>query len=244
MVEILPQMEEQALFDRIEAGLKTANGQKTWGPPRPLAGTGMGVAELRAVLDRGLPWMLCPSDETAQPSDKQFHWTPVMVATASYKGVLGDNVVWPAYTSHKDGTMPPTGAGADIDCHNSVNACNGLFWRNAYFKPLKLKDIIDGQSKTLMVGEAVVGQDYHSAAFFADGDWASANVLLNYFLVGADEQTLIDNWYDVRGFRSLHPGVVQFALADGSVQVLQEGIDHKLYRGMATRNGEEVGSAN
>jgi prepilin-type N-terminal cleavage/methylation domain-containing protein len=244
MVEILPQMEEQALFDGIEAGLKTINGQKTWGTPRALAGTGMGVLELRPLLERALPWMVCPSDESAQPSDKQFHWTPVLIGTSSYKGVLGDNVVWPAFTIHNDGTMPPQGAGASIDCHNSVSNCNGLFWRNAYYSPLKLKDIIDGQSKTLMVGEAVVGQDFHSAAFFADGDWASANVTLNFFLVAATEQDIIDDWYNVRGFRSLHPGVVQFALADGSVQVLQEGIDHKVYRGMATRNGEEVTSAN
>jgi hypothetical protein len=240
MVDILPQMEEQALYDGILAGLKTVNGMKNWGPPRPLAGTGMGVIENRSLLDRQLPWLSCPSDETAAPSDKQFHWTPIFVGTASYKGVLGDNVVWPEFTSHKDGTLPPDGTAAGIDCHNSLIGCNGLFWRNAYFKPIKLKDIIDGQSKTLMVGECVVGHDFHSAAFFADGDWASANVLLNFFLLGVDEQGLIDNWYDVRGFRSLHPGVVQFALADGSVQVLQEGIDHKVYRGLATRNVEEV----
>ena len=134
-----------------------------------------------------------------------------MVATASYKGVLGDNVVWPEFTSHKDGTPPPDGTSGGIDCHNSMIGCNGLFWRNAYFKPLKLKDIIDGQSKTLMVGECVVGQDFHSAAFFADGDWASANVPLNFFLVGFDEQGLIDKWYEVRGFRSLHPGVVRIS---------------------------------
>ena len=232
MVDILPQMEEQALYDGILAGLNTVNGKKDWQPPRPLAGTGMGVAENRSLLERQLPWLVCPSDETAMPSDKQFHWTPVLIGTASYKGVLGDNVVWPLATVHKDGTLP--------DCHNNLIGCNGLFWRTAYFKPLKLKDIIDGQSKTLMVGECVVGQDFHSAALFADGDWASANVTLNFFLVGADEQGIIDNWYDVRGFRSLHPGIVQFALADGSVQALQEGIDHKVYRGLATRNGEEV----
>jgi prepilin-type N-terminal cleavage/methylation domain-containing protein len=234
MVDILPQMEEQALHDGILAGLKTVNGKKNWGPPRPLAGTGMGVVEIRPLIERQLPWLSCPSDETAAPSDKQYHWLPIMVGTASYKGVLGDNVVWPQATSHLDGTLP--------DCHWDVSGCNGLFWRTAYFKPLKFKDIIDGQSKTLMVGECVVGQDFHSAAFFADGDWASANVPLNFFLVGFDEQGISDNWYEVRGFRSLHPGVVQFALADGSVQVLQEGIDHKIYRGLATRNGGEVAS--
>jgi prepilin-type processing-associated H-X9-DG protein len=44
----------------------------------------------------------------------------------------------------------------------------------------------------------------------------------------------------MRGFRSLHPGGAQFVMADGSVQFVQEGIDHKTYRGLATRNGEEL----
>ena len=93
-----------------------------------------------------------------------------------------------AATSHKDGTLPPDGAGGGIDCHNSLIGCNGLFWRNSYFGRSSFKDIIDGPSKTLMVGESVVEQDYHSAAFFADGDWASCNVPLNFFIVGADER--------------------------------------------------------
>jgi prepilin-type processing-associated H-X9-DG protein len=165
------------------------------------------------------------------PSDKQFHWAPILVATGSYKGVLGDNVVWAQYTSHQDGSLP--------DCHNNISGCNGLFWRTAYYRQLKLKDITDGQSKTFMVGECVVSQDFHSAALFADGDWASCNVPLNFFIIGP-EQKVIDNWYELRGFRSVHPGGAQFVLADGSVHFVPEGIDHKVYRGLATRNGEEV----
>jgi prepilin-type N-terminal cleavage/methylation domain-containing protein len=229
MVDILPQMEEQALNDAIQRGLKTALGKENWDL---LSGKGMAVTEIRPYLESQLPWLACPSDTSAMASDKQFHWRPKIIGTSSYKGVLGDNVIWPQFTTHTDGTLP--------DCHNRAIGCNGLFWRNAYFKPLKLKDIIDGQSKTLMVGEGVVEQDPHSAALFADGDWASCNVLLNFFLVPFDEISVADNWYQVRGFRSLHPGTVQFALADGSVQALQEGIDHKVYRGLGTRNGEEI----
>ena len=235
MVEILPQMEEQALHDGIMAGLKTTNGMKDWQIPRPLAGTGMGVAENRPYVENALPWLTCPSDLSEKTSEQQWHWDLIRVATCGYKGVLGDNVIWPQNTSHLDGTP--------VDCHHNLNygnGCNGLFWRNAYWFKLKLKDIIDGQSKTLMVGESVVSEDFHSAAFFADGDWASANVPLNFFLVGFDEAGKKANWYEVRGFRSLHPGVVQFVLGDGSVQALQEGMDHKTYRGLATRNGEEV----
>jgi prepilin-type N-terminal cleavage/methylation domain-containing protein/prepilin-type processing-associated H-X9-DG protein len=236
MVEILPQMEEQATYDTIMQGLQTVNGKKTFiDPPRATTGSGMGVPDIRSVLARQLPWLTCPSDPSAAPSDKQFHWTPITVGTSSYKGVLGDDVVWIGFTTFTDGT--------NEECHNNLNhgkGCNGLFWRDAYWYKLKLKDITDGQSKTFMVGEGVVSQDYHSAALFSDGDWASCNIPVNTFFRDWGEQQVIDNWYQVRGFRSLHPGGCQFAFADGSVTFINENIDHKAYRAAATRNVGEV----
>jgi prepilin-type processing-associated H-X9-DG protein len=88
-----------------------------------------------------------------------------------------------------------------------------------------------------MVGETVVSQDNHSAAFFADGDWAGCNIPLNYFL---PEQESDSMWYALRGFRSLHPGGAQFVFADGSVQFVQDSVDHKVYRAAATRNVGET----
>jgi prepilin-type N-terminal cleavage/methylation domain-containing protein len=238
MVEILPQMEEQPMYDAIQNALKTTNGKKAW-DVNAAPVNGIGVIDIRDYLTRQKPWLSCPSDPSAVPSDKEFYWKPIFVGTSGYKGVLGDNVVWPQQTAYMQGTLP--------DCHNNLNqnpaskrveGCNGLFWRTAYYFELKLKDILDGQSKTLMVGECVVWQDDHSANFFADGDWASCNIPLNSFL--PDEDTVEKKWYDARGFRSMHPGGVQFALADGSTQFLSEGIDHKVYRAMATRNGQEI----
>jgi prepilin-type processing-associated H-X9-DG protein len=243
MVEILPQMEEQPLFDIIQTGLKTAKGKQPWNLGGTPSDTGMGIVELRDHLGKQLPWLSCPSDPSARPHDKQWWWAPFAVGTSSYKGVLGDHVIWPQQTSHTDGTQP--------DCHNSLNqnpttkkieGCNGLFWRTAYYFEIQLKGITDGQSKTFMVGEGVVSQDFHSAALFADGDWASCNAPLNFFLQAQDERTISSLWYETRGFRSLHPGGAQFALADGSVQFVDESVDHKIYRAMATRNGGETAS--
>jgi prepilin-type N-terminal cleavage/methylation domain-containing protein len=233
MVEILPQMEEQATYDGIQTALKTVDGKKPWNVNGSPSTTGMGVLPIRQFVDEQINWMSCPSDTSAMLSDHQWYWKPLPVATSSYKGVLGDNVVWIQATPHQDGTPE--------DCHNNLNfnkGCNGLFWRTAYYFQLKLKDITDGQSKTFMVGEGVVSQDDHSAAFFADGDWASCNVPLNYFL--QNETEVQTKWYEVRSFRSLHPGGAQFVLGDGSVQFVSEGVDHKTYRAMATRNGEEA----
>ena len=46
-------------------------------------------------------------------------------------------------------------------------------------------------------------------------------------------------WMQSRGFRSAHPGGVQFALADGSVHFLVENIETKTYRALSTRAGDE-----
>jgi prepilin-type N-terminal cleavage/methylation domain-containing protein/prepilin-type processing-associated H-X9-DG protein len=238
MVEILPQMEEQPFYDAIQAALKTTNGKKAWDFGSSPSNTGMGVVDIRSYMSNQLPWLTCASDPSARPSDQQFYWLPFSVGTTSYKGVLGDTVVWSQATAHKNGSTP--------DCHNSLNqnpttgkidGCNGLFWRTAYYFELKLKNITDGQSKTFMVGECVVSQDNHSAMLFADGDWASCNAPLNYFLF--PESNVTAQWYDVRGFRSMHPGGAQFALADGSVQFVQDSIDHLVYRAMSTRKGGE-----
>jgi prepilin-type processing-associated H-X9-DG protein len=48
-----------------------------------------------------------------------------------------------------------------------------------------------------------------------------------------------DNWQAARGFKSLHPGGAQFVMADGSVQFVNESINHDVYRGLSTRNGGE-----
>jgi hypothetical protein len=41
---------------------------------------------------------------------------------------------------------------------------------------------------------------------------------------------------------SFHPGVTHFAMIDGSVHVVADGIELKLYRDLATVNGGEVES--
>ena len=231
IVDILPQIEQQQMHDTI-----VANYKGTFGINGPF-GKGMGNVALRNIVATQLPILTCPSDESAVPNEVQFElWrmNHVLTAVTSYKGVLGDHVIWPQSTSHTDGTP--------IDCHNNLNyqnGCNGLFWRLAYYDPIQLRTISDGLSNTFMVGEAVSAQDYHGAAYYADGDWASCNSPLNFFNIEQPD-VIINQWYEQRGFRSRHPGGAQFSFADGSVHFINEGVNHKTYRAMATRNGGEA----
>jgi prepilin-type processing-associated H-X9-DG protein len=120
-------------------------------------------------------------------------------------------------------------------------SCNGLIFRNSWARPISLRKVGDGASNTFLVGEGVVSQDFHSAAFFADGSWASCGIPLNFLLFGVpDNEIKFDRWNEVRGFKSLHPGGAQFVMADGSVHFVAESMDHNVYRGLATRNGGET----
>jgi prepilin-type N-terminal cleavage/methylation domain-containing protein/prepilin-type processing-associated H-X9-DG protein len=242
IVDILPAMEETALYDGISDGLKknTAEGFSISGPA---AGTGMGYPSFRSMLERQLPWLSCPSDSSAQPSTAQWYWNiggRVITATTCYKGVIGDSVVTSNGNNGPVDTPFPN-LGSTPDCHNTAD-CNGLLWRGTYMNPVQFRKISDGGSKTFMVGECIVEQDYHSAAFFADGDWATCGNPLNYFLQPATETSVksAPNWQAARGFKSLHPGGAQFVMADGSVHFVNEGIDHNIYRGLSTRNGGEA----
>jgi prepilin-type processing-associated H-X9-DG protein len=160
----------------------------------------------------------------------------VTTATTSYKGCLGDSDI----TDGVGGAPPTIDIGSTPDCHNTVE-CNGLIWRGTYFDPIPLRKVLDGTSKTFLVGESVVSQDYHSAAFFADGDWASCGVPINFFIYPESKDWIVaaPQWEQARGFKSRHPGGAHFVMADGSVHFVGESIDVNTYRGLSTRNGNE-----
>ena len=237
IVDTLPFMEEQARYDGIAEAIKTSTvdgfGAKS------NRGAGIGAMAARPMIEVQLPWMSCPSDPSAVPSDQMWYWDGVLTATTSYKGCIGDPVVnsQGVWTQSPPGDTPFPDFGSHPDCHNTVD-CNGMFWRNTYFKPVTFSTVTDGTSKTIMVGENVVEQDFHSAAYFADGDWASCGIPLNHFIIPAPDITNRHlTWQSGRGFRSFHPGGAQFVLADGSVHFINESINHDEYRSMCTRNG-------
>lgn len=237
IVDILPQLEQQAKYDRIKPYIDTSSTTSTkWGLG-PSGGRGMGKPEIRDITSQQMPILTCPSDPTAVPRDDLWHWQNAgPTGVTSYKGVIGDTAVASNFAS---GEWTDEPWGSKPDCFETVE-CNGLFWRFSYYNPINFKRISDGLSNTFMIGEAVAEQDLHAAALFSDGDWASCNMQLNYFL--PDTSLVSGLWYDVRGFRSLHPGGANFAMADASVQFVNEGIDHQLYRGLSTKEGGEVGS--
>jgi prepilin-type N-terminal cleavage/methylation domain-containing protein/prepilin-type processing-associated H-X9-DG protein len=245
MVDILPAMEETALYDAIVESLKTYKGD--FDIKGPAKGTGMGAPPIRKMLEQQIPWLACPSDASARPSTKQWGWDfggQVTIGTTCYKGVIGDAALSEMGCEDgagSGGNPPFPNLGARPDCHNTAD-CPGLLWRGTYLNHVPFRKVTDGTSKTFMVGESVVEQSYHSAALVSEGDWATCGNPLNYFVIPADEAKLKPPpyWMAARGFKSNHPGGAHFVMADGSVHFVNDDIDHNIYRARSTRNGGEA----
>lgn len=207
-VEILPQLEQQALFDRIDVyrgGLwnRNVDDLRWYGDE----GKCLGIKESLEVL-------ICPSETSGLISRV---YEPVLAATSSYAFVQGS--LGPSY--------PP---------NQAKYQNNGLF---LYVSRLRAKQVSDGLSHTLMLGEVVLS-----------GTWESSNTW-SYALVNADCLRNTENPMNtlpgagsVRerrngAFASQHPQGVVFCFADGHVRFLHEGIEPQLYQALSTIRGGE-----
>ncbi|MEX1039942.1 MAG: DUF1559 domain-containing protein [Pirellulaceae bacterium] len=110
---------------------------------------------------------------------------------------------------------------------------------------IRFKDIIDGTSNTLIIGE-ITGD--HKVTTRSSATALNGNSYAHYDLF--DTSTGINGPFTMPGggayafrpqaFSSFHPGGAHFALADGSVRLFTETIDQITLAGLTTRAGDEV----
>jgi prepilin-type processing-associated H-X9-DG protein len=183
-----------------------------------------------AVRLQKLPTMVCPSDtapdrwQTASCdlSTGAFQGNICEVASANYVGMFG--------------TFEP-GVGGD-----------GVLFRDS---SIGLRDLTDGSSSTLMVGErsfhlgaatwtgAVTG-----AVIVPDGSdgvgtgppESAASLILGH---SGDGFSPGDRRSHVNQFHSQHSGGVHFVFGDGHVRFLSNSLDYRVYQALTTRTGGE-----
>ncbi|MCC7085741.1 MAG: DUF1559 domain-containing protein [Pirellulales bacterium] len=176
---------------------------------------------------------LCPTDPNATAP-----WVKISQGTTHYGGPTPNHQV--AGTS-----LAGVADSRDWTCDGSWPTLNGdgvLF--NA--KRVRVTDITDGSSKTLLVGEVLCGKPGQTVSrilpsevfghFWMSWDIADTHLGINVTL----QQPVLNPWGRNSGFASYHPGGCHFALADGSVQFVSEQIDVQALVSLTTRAGSDV----
>jgi prepilin-type N-terminal cleavage/methylation domain-containing protein len=262
-VYILPFMDQAPLYNQLH-----------FDGPRPGVNYG-GVqgSVTRIVLadrdeagEKQVPYAMCPSDpwprklgtanNTSTPFKTQANW-----AQSSYSGSIGSQRT-PSSGTNAAQCQPFLGfsetlSGGNVDYgrSNIPNRISGMFSYYGVF--LRIRDVTDGTSNTVMVGE--VRPDCYTVAHYTYGWWfsnsmgnahASTITPLNEGTTCRASPRKISNpnctdpanynysW----GFKSFHVGGVHFVLADGAVKFLSENIDHTTYQRLGGRaDGNTVG---
>jgi Protein of unknown function (DUF1559) len=150
------------------------------------------------------------------------------------------------YTTHyfgiagPKGTNPVTGQPYDIKITNSQGniALQGVLGMDS---KVKMVQITDGTSNTLMVGEhswlrANTYRIWVRGSYSGDELTSSRNVANTMSSTGYNG---VDNFNDV-SFGSMHVAKgAHFALCDGTARYLQPTISFSVYLSLASRNGNE-----
>ncbi len=229
---ILPNLEQQALFDQLNFNLPM-------GDPTNVAATKVVV-----------PAFICPSDGSAgdalvsgrpyvpsNPAQAMGLWYVGSMGPTAYDFCSGS---CPNSTPSKDnyccqgcnfGTETGgfcQGAGLKgLDCHT------GLIARSHVGVPTAT--VRDGLSNTLLVGETLPSHCVYNCLHCTNFPVAGTNIPLNVM-----ETTAESPYYRACGFKSKHTGGVTFAMGDASVHFISDSIDYRLINELGTRAGGEA----
>lgn len=211
IASLLPYMEQKPAFDLIQRNLSyDVREPNWWSDPSTQDASRMKTKSL-----------VCPSTNPYQHAANQTLTTlyPYFLDTAS--------TPWQTYYS---GTFIPDPAGKAIGRTNYMGmggyAGNipgwglyiGIFYNRS---KVRMSEITDGTSNTIIFGEAIGGKSGISNSTREYGfSWMGSGYLTSFPGLGT---------WQFGSFNAEHPGVCQFALADGSVKAVQTNIDFNPY---------------
>ena len=238
LIFTLPYMEQGPLWKKMD----------DLGIDKPGVNT-IGDAVTQGILPVKLPYLRCPSDD--YNPDGPFCNYVGCTGPQCTAGPCGDNT----FQSFCD--EPSWGYLASVPNGNTSepSQVRGVF--NCGGAKITLAMVRDGLSNTLMIGEGLPGENGIMNTIGAwHGDyWTNFNggaahgstiIPINWKTDGTEwcnpADRFVNNWAVVQGFKSNHGTGTNFVFCDGSVRLLSERIDHKVYQLLGCRNDGQMAS--
>ena len=218
-VRILPYMDQAGLYNQLDMDLASVPDQV--------------LSDGKPARQHQVPYAVCPTDQSGVIDT---NW-----ATPSYTGSLGASP-----NGSQDAACNPFASFAQANMVGTGNTCNGaqvsgVFSRMGY--GAKFKDIADGMSNTIMVGEMLAKCHDHNEGWWGQNGSGNAHATT---LVPINNMNTCTNatpaqithptctgknqWNISWGFRSHHTGGCHFLACDGAVHFLSENVDHQMYQ--------------
>lgn len=243
--QVLPYFENAAIYQQLDLSLPMY--RRDFSVP----------TENEAALAQIIPEMLCPSDRNERVSTR---FGPTNYAASAGSGIAGgtplaaDGIFFiNSRIAHKD-----IGDGASHTVYLAETTLGDAV------DPLSPRNEKDERTAYVFASAAPLTQTACDASTlfnftdplsfsWANGEYRSA--MYNHFrppnspefdcvsaklIAPLSERYAAFGW---RSARSLHPGGVNAARADGSVQIYADDIDPAIWRALATRSGEEPASS-
>ena len=237
LANLLPYVEQDALYRAARV---------TGSPPN-------NINQSLPQIAQSVKGFLCPSDPDAFEAPRAFPSNfdmldpargPLVYSVTCYRGNIGTN--WgggPPGSSLWWGTDPQW-CNPDPNNHDPATTYDGCVYGNGLIfetnSPIKLTDVSDGTSNTIMIGEAVSGKDYQNSWCHMDNAIATTVYPPNAKNPATGKDYPPDQWWNRYAFTSNHTGGAQFAMGDASVRFIADSIDLQTFRAMGTRAQGEV----
>jgi len=113
----------------------------------------------------------------------------------------------------------------------------GMFGR--FHTAVSFNMVRDGLSNTILLGETLPRQCSLFSLFTVNFNLSPTSIPINVMESDEGQPFAGVNWDRICGFKSVHPGGANFAMADGSIHFFPETIDYRLYNNLGTRAGGE-----